>query len=202
MNITAKQIWTKLANKEYRDSFVASNISNTVAAQIYTLREGRGWTQKELAKRAGMNQSRIPALEDPNLENFEIGTLKRIASAFDVALVVRFVPFSELTEWTASLSEEKLAVPEFAHDSLSARPANASSIQIVEINVAPYLRSGGMSGMNTNISGFRMGSTCTASVSAGSVIITGSQGIASQSISTNESTRTTLHSQQGNYALG
>lgn len=134
-NTTAQQIWTKLANKEYRDSFVASNISNTVSSQIYTLRDHRGWTQKELAQRAGMGQSRIPTLEDPNLDNFEISTLKRIASAFDVALVVRFVPFSELANWTSDLSEEDLLVPEFAHDGLS--PVSANSAQIVHINVTP-----------------------------------------------------------------
>ena len=132
---TARQIWNKLANKEYRDSFVASNIANTVSSQIFTLRDQRGWTQKELAQRAGMGQSRIPALEDPNLENFEIGTLKRIAAAFDVALVVRFVPFSELVSWTSELSEERLSAPEFANDRLS--PVSANSIQIVTINSQP-----------------------------------------------------------------
>jgi transcriptional regulator with XRE-family HTH domain len=137
MYTTAKQIWSKLANKEYRDSFVASNISNTVSSQIFTLRDQRGWTQKELAQRAGMGQSRIPALEDPNIENFEIGTLKRIASAFDVALVVRFVPFSDLANWTADLSEEKLSVPEFANDRLVPVSANSTTIQIVTINSRP-----------------------------------------------------------------
>ena len=130
---TAKQIWNKLANKEYRDSFVASNIANTVSSQIFTLRDQRGWTQKELAHRAGMGQSRIPALEDPNLENFEIGTLKRIASAFDVALVVRFVPFSDLVNWTAELSEEKLQVVEFANDRLS--PISVSPPSFVNVSV-------------------------------------------------------------------
>jgi transcriptional regulator with XRE-family HTH domain len=133
----ARQIWSKLANKEYRDSFVSSNIANTVSSQIFTLRDQRGWTQKELAQRAGMSQSRIPPLEDPNLENFEIGTLKRIASAFDVALVVRFVPFSELVTWTADLSEKKLLVPDFANDTLVPLSANFPSAQIIDIETRP-----------------------------------------------------------------
>jgi len=41
------------------------------------LREKEGWTQKQLAQKAGMSQSRISALEDPNYENYEIGTFKR-----------------------------------------------------------------------------------------------------------------------------
>jgi len=105
-----------MTNKEYRDSYVAGHISNTVASQILMLREARGWTQKELADKTGMGQSRISALEDPNYENIQVGTLKRLASAFDVGLTVRFVPFSEIVTWTADLSSEKLLVPDFTND--------------------------------------------------------------------------------------
>ena len=115
---TLTQIWKKLKAKEYRDSYVAAHVSNTVASQINMLREQRGWTQKELAQRASMSQSRISALEDPNYENIEVGTLKRLASAFDVALTVRFTPFSELATWTANLSEDKLLIADFANDVL------------------------------------------------------------------------------------
>jgi transcriptional regulator with XRE-family HTH domain len=83
------------------------------------LREAKGWTQKQLAEKCGMRQSRISALEDPNYENFEAATLRRLASAFDVALTIRFIPFSELTGWTATLSSEKLTPKDFAQDSLS-----------------------------------------------------------------------------------
>lgn len=38
--------------------------------------------------------------------------------AFDVALTVRFIPFSELTRWSDTLSEEKLIVPKFEEDEL------------------------------------------------------------------------------------
>jgi len=111
------KIWKKMARKAYRDAFVAAHVSNTVSAQIAKLREKEGWTQKELADRAGMKQSRVSALEDPNYENIELATLRRLASAFDVALTVRFIPFSELACWADALSEEKLIVPKFEEDS-------------------------------------------------------------------------------------
>ena len=117
INSMQNKIWKKMARKAYRDGFVAAHVSNTVAAQIAKLREKEGWTQKELADRAGMNQSRVSALEDPNYENIEVATLRRLASAFDVALTVRFVPFSELARWTDTLSEEKLVVPKFDEES-------------------------------------------------------------------------------------
>jgi transcriptional regulator with XRE-family HTH domain len=115
---TAKKIWKKMGRKAYRDAFVGAHVSNTVASQIAVLRAANGWTQTELAKQAGMKQSRISALEDPNYENIEVRTLRRLASAFDVALTVRFIPFSELAYWSDTLSESKLLVPKFEEDEL------------------------------------------------------------------------------------
>jgi transcriptional regulator with XRE-family HTH domain len=112
------QLWKKMRGKAYRDAFVTAHVSNTVSSQIAKLREREGWTQTQLAQRAGMRQSRISTLEDPNYENFEVKTLLRIASALDVALTVRFVPFSELTRWASELSEHHLVVPKFENDEL------------------------------------------------------------------------------------
>jgi transcriptional regulator with XRE-family HTH domain len=114
-NMTAK-IWKKMAAKDYRDAYVAAHISNTVAAQIVTLREREGWTQKQLAQRSDMNQSRISALEDPNYENYEIATLKRVASAFDVGLTVRFCAYSDVVSWAVNPDPERLMIPTFKTD--------------------------------------------------------------------------------------
>ncbi|SRR6266446_2066154 len=119
ISTTAKKIWRMMQSKARRDAHVAAHISNTVASQILILREAKGWTQKQLAEKCGMRQSRISALEDPNYENFEAATLRRLASAFDVALTIRFIPFSELTGWTARLSfAEVTPPPDFSHDRL------------------------------------------------------------------------------------
>lgn len=113
-----KAIWKKMSRKGYRDSFVSAQISGTVAAQIAMLRDKKGWTQTELANRAGMRQSRISSLEDPNYENIEVGTLRRIASAFDVALIVRFAPFSELARETVTSNSAGINVTSFDEDAL------------------------------------------------------------------------------------
>ena len=105
-----------MARKQWRDGYVSAHISNTVAAQITKLRTARGWTQVELADHVGMRQSRISALEDPNWGNVEVATLRRLASALDVGLTVRFIPFSELAEWAATLSDDKLVVPSYAEE--------------------------------------------------------------------------------------
>ena len=113
------QLWEKMRDKPYRDTFVAAHLSTNIAAQIQTIREQRGWTKKQLAQEAGMSPSRITVMEDPSYEKFTLTTLKRLASAFDVALVTRFTPFSDLVDWVAELSPERLETPEFENDALS-----------------------------------------------------------------------------------
>jgi transcriptional regulator with XRE-family HTH domain len=113
---TQDELWEKMRNKPYRDSFVEAHLSTNIAAQIQTLREARGWTQMELGKKAGMAQNRISVLEDPSYDKITISTVRRLASAFDVAFIARFIPFSGLVDWVADLSPEKLAVPDFEHD--------------------------------------------------------------------------------------
>ena len=90
-----KGLWRKFTDKAYREAFVSADISTTIAAQIHALREQRGWTQKQLADAAGMAQTRISVLEDPSYEKSSLTTLKRLASAFDVGLLVKFVPLSQ-----------------------------------------------------------------------------------------------------------
>ena len=72
------------------------------------MREARGWSQAELGRRVGMRQETICLLENPSYGRFTLRTLKRLASAFDVALIVRFAPFGELAAWTTNLSSEDL----------------------------------------------------------------------------------------------
>jgi transcriptional regulator with XRE-family HTH domain len=121
---TAKSIWRKMRNKEYRDSFVASHISNTISAQIHSMRKERKWTQGDLADRCDMRQSRISTLEDPDFENVEIATLQRLASAFDVALSVRFVPFSEIAQRASTSTSSDFVVRDYSADTLEEQEAS------------------------------------------------------------------------------
>jgi len=111
-------LWEKFKDKVYRDGFVAGHLANNIAAQIFSTRELRGLTQTELAEKAGMAQARISVMEDSGYENLSVKTLKRLASALDVALVVRFVPFSELADYATNVTPDKVAVREFKNDTL------------------------------------------------------------------------------------
>ncbi|MGI8553939.1 MAG: helix-turn-helix transcriptional regulator [Dehalococcoidia bacterium] len=122
-----EQLVESLRDKEYRDLSVAEHISTGLAFQIRAMREARGWTQEDLARRAGMQQERISILENPDAARPTLATLKRIASAFDVALEVRLVSFSDLVDWTANLSGADLVAPSFDDDTrLDRTPAGSA----------------------------------------------------------------------------
>lgn len=135
------QLWEKMrGNKGYRHDFVAAHLSTNIAAQIQTLRESQPepWTQKQLAEKSGMARARISVLENPSYDKHSLSTLKRIAGAFDVALVVRFVAFSELVKWVSDLSPEKLSAPSFERDSLGGQHNPSPLQQSVEHSVPSF----------------------------------------------------------------
>jgi transcriptional regulator with XRE-family HTH domain len=103
----------RLKNKKYRDSFVESYIKIGIPFQLRALREERGWTQKELADRIGVKQAWIAQIENPNYSGFSLKTLLKLASVFDIGLLVRFVSFSNLMKWELELSSESLKVKSF-----------------------------------------------------------------------------------------
>ena len=55
-------------------------------------------SQEEAVKKLGMNQNAISRLENPYYGKATLTTLKRIAAAYDVGLLVEFVPFSRLID--------------------------------------------------------------------------------------------------------
>lgn len=80
------------------------------------MRQDRGWSQKELAERAGTTQEGVSRLENPNYGKFTLTTLIRLASVFDVGLDVDFVPFSRLVDKAANRSRDDFHVSDYDHD--------------------------------------------------------------------------------------
>lgn len=105
---------TKLSkSKAHRDAFVASQINVGLPFQIRALRKQRGFNQQELAKIAGMLQPRISAMEQVGGGQLNLDTLKKLAAALDVGLLVKFVSFSELIKWSNDFSPDDFSVPSF-----------------------------------------------------------------------------------------
>ena len=111
-----KAFLSEVQNDDYRRAVVADHIGVGLAFQLNLLRDARKWAQDELAKRSGVSIETIDQLEDPNCENYSIETLLKLANAFDVGLLVRFVPFATLAEWETDLNMTKLVPPSYEEE--------------------------------------------------------------------------------------
>jgi ribosome-binding protein aMBF1 (putative translation factor) len=117
-------LWARLTNgPAVRSKFVESHLSKNIAFQVRAMRARNDWSQQELADTLETNQNAIYRLENPSKVKPTLSTLKKVAAAFDVALIVRFVPFSQLVNWVTGteytekgLSTDSLAVPSFAEE--------------------------------------------------------------------------------------
>lgn len=131
-NLKIRKI-NKFQEKPYRDAYVASHIRNNVAYQLRTIREQRGWTQEELAQKANKTQNTISRLEDPEYGKLTIKTLLEIASALDVALLIKFVPFSQFFGEISNLSPEALSAKSFTEE--FTKPENSQPLEQPNSNV-------------------------------------------------------------------
>ena len=87
--------------REIRDSFLAEpDVQQAyleleprfaVVRQLIALREERGWSQRELADRAGMKQPQLARLETGQVEP-RFDTLQRLATALNHKVQVSFEP--------------------------------------------------------------------------------------------------------------
>jgi transcriptional regulator with XRE-family HTH domain len=112
-----KKLIDALGDREYRHHYADSIADSLIAAQIKANREARDWTQADLGTETGMKQSRISEIEDVNYGSWTINTLRRLARAFDLALIVRFVSFSKLVdEHIAGFNKRSLVQREFIRD--------------------------------------------------------------------------------------
>jgi ribosome-binding protein aMBF1 (putative translation factor) len=64
--------------------------NSAVAGQIYQARESVGWTQSELARRAGTHQSVIARMEDADYAGHSLSMLRRIAEALGKRIHIEF----------------------------------------------------------------------------------------------------------------
>ena len=72
--------------------------------------------QFELQQRSGCFCAVIARVEDINYGNLSLNTLLKIASAFDIGLLVKFVPYSRLVREFEDTSIAAVNVPAFSDD--------------------------------------------------------------------------------------
>jgi transcriptional regulator with XRE-family HTH domain len=119
-NEVVERLRRDFQDSDYRHVYANGFLDSSIATQIKVLREGRQWTQSDLAREANMVQSRISEIEDINYSSWSIRTLRRLAKALDLRLKVSFEEFGTLlTDYKrlnrASLTRRAFSVdPEFS----------------------------------------------------------------------------------------
>lgn len=102
-------------SKKYRDHLTQAESGNRVSFQIKSMLEDRGWSQQEIVRRSGIPQPVMSKYMN-GYDAYSIKTLLKLASAFDVHLVVGFEPYSNLVDWMADMTPQSLAVPPTERD--------------------------------------------------------------------------------------
>jgi transcriptional regulator with XRE-family HTH domain len=112
----SKKLMEKLGRKAYRAAYVGEHVRRGIASQIRAMRDQRGWNQGKLSKELGKPQSVVSRLEDPSYGKVTVQTLLEVAATFDVALQIRFVPFSTFLQQTRDVSTPSMRVVSFGDD--------------------------------------------------------------------------------------
>lgn len=111
----------KLKKDAYRNAYVESMVYHGIAHQIRVNRERRSWSQDQFADNIDQSQKKRLAmsfLEDPTYEKYTVRMLLDIARAFDVALTVKFVPFSKFLVENVNKTPEALFAESYQEEDL------------------------------------------------------------------------------------
>jgi transcriptional regulator with XRE-family HTH domain len=102
-------------SKDYRDAFVDAHVSNGVAFQLRALRDSHDWDQKDVARELGKPsaQPMISRYENPDYGKYAVSSLLEIAHLYDVALIVKFAPFSELLRQDYESRSKSFDIPPY-----------------------------------------------------------------------------------------
>ena len=106
----------KLTDKEYRDAFISEEIDVGLPMQLRSMRDSRGWKQQYVAEKTGTKQPRFSLMEKAGYGNFSLNTLKKLASLFDVGLIVSFVPWGEMIDFIEAMTSARLNAMGFADE--------------------------------------------------------------------------------------
>lgn len=83
-------------SQEMADLIEQEQANLDIARKIYELRSKAKLSQAELARKVGTTQSVISRLEDADYDGHSLEMLRRIASALDKRVEIRFLPSRKL----------------------------------------------------------------------------------------------------------
>jgi DNA-binding XRE family transcriptional regulator len=80
------------SSRAFAAAFDKKRAEAEVAFQIRRLRERKGWSQKDLAKKVGCSQQAVSAVEQVGYKRHSLPLLRRIAHILDADVVVALIP--------------------------------------------------------------------------------------------------------------
>jgi transcriptional regulator with XRE-family HTH domain len=136
MDVHLRSVYGELKDREAREQYAEDFLAAHLALQIKALRAQRGWTQSELAERAGKKQSQISAMEQIDFSSWKVSTLQQLAKAFDLALMVRFESFGKFFEEALRLDSRSLEEVSFSDDVELAKRVDECNLRGTVIDLA------------------------------------------------------------------
>lgn len=94
MNELQNKLVEEFEDADYAYGYMEGHLHDKLVAQIYWTRKERGFTQCELAQKAGMAQEQISKIESGEFDSLTMKTLRKLSRALDVNLRLEFEPFS------------------------------------------------------------------------------------------------------------
>lgn len=80
----------QLKDKEFEKTFYEGLEKTRIALDIAYFRERKGITQEDLARLVNTSQSAIARMENPEYKGYSMSTLRKVAEALGIELVVSF----------------------------------------------------------------------------------------------------------------
>lgn len=84
----------RLKDDNFANAWEESQEEETIALEIKKARLKAGLSQKQLAEILNTTQSFVSDIENANYDSYSIPTLKKIAKALKLELIVRFKPLA------------------------------------------------------------------------------------------------------------
>lgn len=135
-----ERLLAKFHDKKYRHTYVDAFTDSYLATQIQVLREQRELNQTQLADLSGLKQSQISAFEDVNNSSWTIRTLKKLAKAFDLVLVVKFESFGKVLPDIESLNRPALQKASFNDDPVFAQQEEEQPSEVLPADAVNQTR--------------------------------------------------------------
>jgi transcriptional regulator with XRE-family HTH domain len=112
----------KLRDPEYRERFFLAEASAEIARQLIKLRKRRGFSQAELADRAGTQQPAVSRAEQADYNNWSFNTLRKLSNAMGGRLRVVIDAWEDVLPEYLPEDEEVIMEPQPSPPQEDAKP--------------------------------------------------------------------------------